>query len=160
MLRRSHPELETNPERYQFLATQQNVEFSSIKNKYESVQIRLNNIDKYVSIKHSLDDDLVKILNVPQNETKHQQRPPLFYHIKDRYEQLSVLKQELEHLELKQNVPEDEKFLYLAKQLNTSERVIRRRFFNIKVKECREMQITVNDFNLFYIPFLTKLSLI
>ncbi|KAH9389527.1 hypothetical protein TYRP_023219 [Tyrophagus putrescentiae] len=141
MLQRSNPELDTLKKRCQFLATQQKVEVSFIRNKYKYVQRRLNMTDKYISIKHSFNKEICDILSIRQRKKQTQPKPPFFWSIKDKNEKISLIKQELEQA-LKYEVPDDEQFLYIAKKLNTSERIVHIEFVHIKVQECREKQIT------------------
>ena len=147
MLRDSNPELKGHQQRCQFLATQQNANVSSLTRKHDYVRRRLTIVDKYISINHPFDTELIDILSIPQKQTHNHPKSRCFSTIKDKKEQVNLLKEELEQVSLRQDVPENEKFLYLAKKLNTSERTVRTEFVHMKAKECKEKQITVCVFN-------------
>lgn len=142
-LRTSQPDLERNKDRCQFLATSKNVPFATILNKFKFVQDRLNLVDQYVSVNHPFDDELIQVLAIPKGQLTKQQKTRPFSDLQTDDEKTEAVKKTLEQA-LDFNVLPNEHFLFAAKLLNTTERIIRMSFVKNKVVECKKMCVTVS----------------
>lgn len=127
---------------FEHLAKQKSDTVSIIRHHYYFVLGRLNIIDKYISIKHPFDEELIDILSITENQIPHQPKRQKLKSIDDKNKQTTLLKRELEQA-MQLNVPDDDLFSYLANRFNTSEGVIRAEFVQIKTQEYKEMSFTV-----------------
>ncbi|KAH9407773.1 hypothetical protein TYRP_012596, partial [Tyrophagus putrescentiae] len=117
-------------------------DYNRILNSWETYkEDRLNLVDQYVSVNHPFDDELIQVLAIPKGQLTKQQKTRPFSDLQTDDEKAEAVKKTLEQA-LDFNVLPNEHFLFAAKLLNTTERIIRMSFVKNKVVECKKMCVT------------------